>query len=136
VTVALVIGVSIYKGHVSLATPYDGQAIQDYRRIGEITHHTTRAIIVDERLISPAMYWGWIVADYWYPPTPAQDLPASGDPLPWVDDGREFLIVVQTSELDSERRLRASVRGLSVVAKTPRYVVYDVRGHSLSAGSG
>jgi hypothetical protein len=71
-----------------------------------------------------------MVGKYWYPPTPAQDLPASGDPFPGrIDTARaEFLIVVEMSELETEKRLRALTRRLPVVERTDRYAIFDVRG--------
>jgi hypothetical protein len=54
-------GVAIYKSHATFSGPYDRQAFVDYQAFGRITGHTNRAMIVDERLKSPAMYWGWIV---------------------------------------------------------------------------
>ncbi len=81
----LIVGVGAYKSRPSGA---DTAAIAAYRRIGAVTHHTTHAIIVDERLRAPAMYRGWIAGHYWYPPTPGQDLPAAGDPFPpWIEPG-------------------------------------------------
>jgi hypothetical protein len=106
----------------------DRAAISDYRRIGAITHHTTKAIILDERLRAPAMYWGWIVGHYWYAPTPGQDLPATGNPFPaWIDPrSARYLVVIGTAELRSERRLKTLIRDVPVVARTNRYAVFDV----------
>jgi 4-amino-4-deoxy-L-arabinose transferase-like glycosyltransferase len=124
--VVLVVAVGAYK---SRPVGPDRTAIADYRRIGEVTGHTTQAVIVDERLRAPAMYWGWIVGHYWYAPTPAQDLPASGNPFPaWIDTRRaKYLVVVDVAELRTERRLQNLIRNVPVVAKTNRYVVFDVR---------
>jgi 4-amino-4-deoxy-L-arabinose transferase-like glycosyltransferase len=125
--------VAVYKAHSILAAKPPLQQIADYQRIGEVTGHTTRAIYVDLRLGSPITYWGWIDGYYWYSPTPVQDLPASGNPFPtWIDAARaekaEYLIVVETSELATEKRLSAFTRGLPVVERTPRYAVFDLRG--------
>jgi hypothetical protein len=130
--VALGVAVAALKSHAVLAgdrSETDRQ-IADYRRIGEITDHTTRAVYVDMRLRSPISYWGWMVGKYWYPPTPAQDLPATGDPFPERIDPEKlsFLIVIEVSELETERRLRAFTRDLSVVERTSRYAVFDLRG--------
>ena len=57
-TVLAIVAVGSYKSLPAAGNP---SAIADYRRIGQLTRHTTRAIIVDERLRAPAMYWGWIV---------------------------------------------------------------------------
>jgi 4-amino-4-deoxy-L-arabinose transferase-like glycosyltransferase len=125
--VLLVVGAGAYKSRPAGA---DTGAIASYRRIGAVTHHTTRAIIVDERLRAPAMYYGWIGGHYWYPPTPGQDLPATGDPFPpWIDPVQaSYLVVVAVPELRTERRLRTFVHGLPLVADTSRYVVFDLRG--------
>jgi 4-amino-4-deoxy-L-arabinose transferase-like glycosyltransferase len=127
VLVVLVLGVAAFKSHPG---PADHGAIDDYRRIGELTGHTTHALVVDERLKSPIMYWGWLVGDYWYPPTRAQDLPTLGDPYPhWVEPAEStFLIVIDMAELQTERRLRTFTRNLRVVARTSRYAVFDLRG--------
>lgn len=123
----LIVGVGAYKSRPSGA---DTAAIAAYRRIGAVTHHTTHAIIVDERLRAPAMYHGWIAGHYWYPPTPGQDLPAAGDPFPpWIEPAQaSYLVIVDVSELRSERRLRAFVRDLPVVADTSRYAVFALGG--------
>jgi 4-amino-4-deoxy-L-arabinose transferase-like glycosyltransferase len=129
--VVLIAAVGTYKSRP--ASP-DRTAISDYQRIGALTGHTTGAVIVDERLRAPAMYWGWIVGHYWYPPTPAQDLPATGDPFPsWIDAARAtYVIVVGPDELRTERRLRTLTRDLPVVATTGRYIVFDARGGRLA----
>ncbi|MDQ3993470.1 MAG: glycosyltransferase family 39 protein [Actinomycetota bacterium] len=127
---ALAISIGVYKTHAVLTPPPPLRQIADYQRIGEVTGHTTRAIYVDMLLRSPISYWGWIVGSYWYPPTPAQDLPASADPFPsWIDAAKaDFLIVVETSELETEKRLRAFIRHLPVVERTERYAIFDLRG--------
>jgi 4-amino-4-deoxy-L-arabinose transferase-like glycosyltransferase len=126
--VAFAVGVAAFKSHAVLASasPEAERQIADYRRIGELTGHTTRAIAVDVRLRSPMSYWGWMVARYWYPPTPANDLPESGDPFPPRIDPAEldFLVVVEMSELETEPRLRAFTRELPIVERTSRYAVF------------
>jgi 4-amino-4-deoxy-L-arabinose transferase-like glycosyltransferase len=126
--IALTVAVAGFKSHVVLASisPEAKLQIADYRRIGELTGHTTRAIAVDVRLRSPMSYWGWMVARYWYPPTPANDLPESGDPFPPRIDPAEFdfLVVVEMSELETEPRLRAFTRELPIVERTSRYAVF------------
>jgi len=107
--------------------------VADYRRIGEVTGHTTHALVIDQLLVSPISYWGWIVANYWYEPTPGQDLPASGDPSPGIDPSQySFLIVMDVSELQTERKLHAFTRDLPVVARTSDYAVFDLRGAAAS----
>jgi 4-amino-4-deoxy-L-arabinose transferase-like glycosyltransferase len=132
--VVLVAAIGTYKGR---PTATDQTAIGDYRRIGAITRHTTDAVIVDERLRAPAMYWGWIVGHYWYPPTPAPDLPAAGDPFPpWIDPARvTYLVVVAAPELRSERRLQRLTRNLPVVTQTDRFTIFDARGGRLAAAA-
>jgi hypothetical protein len=123
----LIVGVGAYKSRPSGA---DTAAIAAYRRVGAVTRHTTHAIIVDERLRAPAMYYGWIAGHYWYIPTSGQDLPAAGDPFPpWIDPAQaSYLVIIDVPELRSERRLRAFVRGLPISADTSRYVVFDLGG--------
>jgi 4-amino-4-deoxy-L-arabinose transferase-like glycosyltransferase len=127
-TVAIL--VAVYKAHAVLTPQPPLRQIADYRRIGEVTGHTTRAIYVDIRLRSPITYWAWIDGRYWYPPTPAQDLPASSNPFPGRIDAAkaEFLIVVDMDELETEKRLRAFTRDLPVVERTDRYAIFDLRG--------
>jgi 4-amino-4-deoxy-L-arabinose transferase-like glycosyltransferase len=143
---ALAILVAAYKAHAVLTPAPPLRQIADYQRIGEVTGHTTRAIYVDIRLRSPISYWGWIDGRYWYPPTPAQDLTASGNPFPArIDPAKaDFLIVVEMSELETEKRLRAFTRELPIVEGTDRYAVFDLRGgravaaerHSRLGGAG
>jgi 4-amino-4-deoxy-L-arabinose transferase-like glycosyltransferase len=134
VAAALIVLIAAVGAYKSRPSGPDRTAIADYRRIGALTGHTTDAIILDERLRAPAMYWGWIVGHYWYPPTPAQDLPASGDPFPaWIDAARAtYVIVVGPGELRTERRLQSLTRGLPLVASTGRYAVFDARGGRLA----
>jgi 4-amino-4-deoxy-L-arabinose transferase-like glycosyltransferase len=127
--VALAIGVAAFKAHAVVTSPAPAREIAAYQRIGEITGHTTRALYVDVRLRSPISYWGWMVGHYWYPPTPSQDLPLSGDPFPaWVDPADVSFLVADATELSTEPRLRALTQDLPVVARTSHYVIFDVRG--------
>ena len=135
---ALAIGVAVFKSHAVLSGEPPHRDIADYRRIGEITGHTAHAIVVDVRLRSPVSYWGWIVGRYWYPPTPSEDLPSSGDLFPpWIDPATaEFLVVVEVSELVTEGRLRAFTRELPLVARTDRFAIFDLRdGRAVAAES-
>jgi 4-amino-4-deoxy-L-arabinose transferase-like glycosyltransferase len=128
--VGLALGGAVYKGHAVLDVEPPNRAIADYRAIGEITGHTANAIVVDLRLRSPISYWGWMVARYWYPPTPAEDLPTEGDPFPsWIDARKvDYLVVLDLRELDTEPRLRSLAQSVPVVARTARYAVFDLRG--------
>jgi 4-amino-4-deoxy-L-arabinose transferase-like glycosyltransferase len=127
---ALAILIAAYKAHAVLTPEPPLRQVADYKRIGEVTGHTSRAIYVDLRLRSPISYWGWIAGRYWYPPTPAQDLPSSGNPFPSrIDPAKtDFLIVVDMDELKTEERLRSFTRDLPVVGRTARYAVFDLRG--------
>jgi 4-amino-4-deoxy-L-arabinose transferase-like glycosyltransferase len=124
------VGVAIYKSDRVLTSENPAVQIDDYRRVGEITGHTTRALVIDPDLISSICYWGWMVGRYWYEPSPAQDLPVSDGPLPPGIDPRQysFLIVMETSELRTEPELRRFTRRLPVVARTDRYAIFDLRG--------
>jgi hypothetical protein len=109
------------KGRAVLSDTDNDVAIADYRRIGELTRHTTRAIAVDERLGTPLMYWGWVVAQNW-------ELDYN-DSLPsWVDPrSAEYLVVIGNENLESHRGLAAFARGRPVVGRTERYTVFDLR---------
>jgi hypothetical protein len=134
--IVLIIGGTIYKDARVLTEENPHQAIADYRRIGELTGHTTRALVIDQRLISPISYWGWMVGRYWYEPSAGLDLGPASDRAPLRVPGHfDFLIVMQVSELRTEPRLRAFTRRLPVVARTSRYAVFDLRGgRTLAAG--
>lgn len=127
---AVAVSIGIYKTHAVLTPAPPHELIADYRRIGEATRHTTRAIYVDLRNRNPISYWGWMVGRYWYPPTPAQDLPASAYPFESRIDAAaaEYLIVIEMTELQTEERLRAFVRHLPVVERNERYAIFDLRG--------
>jgi 4-amino-4-deoxy-L-arabinose transferase-like glycosyltransferase len=126
---ALAAGVAAFKAHVAVTPPAPADKIAEYQRIGKVTGHTTRALYVDVRLRSPISYWGWMVGRYWYPPTPSQDLPLSGDPFPsWVDPAEVSFLIVDLTELLTEPRLRAFTRGLPVLERTGDYAIFDVRG--------
>jgi 4-amino-4-deoxy-L-arabinose transferase-like glycosyltransferase len=119
--IALVIGGASYKTRAVLAGGHTQQAIADYRRIGQLTGHTSRAIVVDDHLGTPAMYWGWIVAKNW-------ELDYNERLPPWIDRAKEdFLVVVGVSQLETARGLHDFVRGLPVVARTRRYAIFDLR---------
>jgi hypothetical protein len=121
VLVTLLTGVAAYKSVVILRVGDPSQKIADYRRIGELTGHTTRALVVDDQLKTPVMYWGWVVGEAW-------DL-AYHDPPPWTEpDQDDFLIVVGLSPLETHQGLRDFARGLPVVARTSRYAIFDLRG--------
>jgi 4-amino-4-deoxy-L-arabinose transferase-like glycosyltransferase len=124
------VGIAIYKSDRVLTSANPRLQIADYRRVGEITGHTTRALVIDPDLISSICYWGWIVGRYWYEPSPARDLPVSNGPLPPGIDPRQysFLIVMDVSELRTEPELRRFTRTLRVVARTNRYAIFDLRG--------
>ena len=116
--VVAVVAVGTYKAHASISGPSEArQRIADYRRIGELTDHTTRAIIVNPSLGHPVMYWGWIVGQEW-------DL---GQPtLPsWIDPReKDYLIVVDISALDASPGLRDFARGRRVLERTDGFTVF------------
>jgi hypothetical protein len=121
--VAVVIGVAAFKSHAVLTVRTPRETIADYRRIGEITNHTTRAIVVDTELSTPSMYWGWIVGRSW-------EL-GYASPPPWIrPEEADFLIVVGVEQFETSKGLRKFVRGLPVVARTSRYAIFDLRGES------
>jgi len=126
VLVAATVAVGTQKAHAMITTPPQLERIADYRRIGELTNHTTRAIIVDVRLSHPIMYWGWIVGESW-------ELDYNEELPPWIDASRmEYLIVVGNDQLEHPG-LRAFADDFPVVAETDRYTVFDLRPESHSA---
>jgi 4-amino-4-deoxy-L-arabinose transferase-like glycosyltransferase len=117
---AVVVGAT-YKAHA--ATSGTGETLQriaDYRRIGELTDHTTRAIIVNPSLGHPVMYWGWIVGQEWDLGDPT--LPSGIDP-----SEKDYLIVVDNGALDASPGLRHFARGRRVVERTDDFTVFAVR---------
>jgi 4-amino-4-deoxy-L-arabinose transferase-like glycosyltransferase len=123
VLIGLVIAGGAFKSYSVLGGEHTHQAITDYRRIGQLTGHTSRAIVVDNNLGSPAMYWGWIVAKNWELDY-NERLPA------WIDPSKEqFLIVIGVERLETAPGLHDFVRSLPVIAKTARYAVFDLHPH-------
>jgi 4-amino-4-deoxy-L-arabinose transferase-like glycosyltransferase len=131
----VVIGGAIYADDRKLRSENPRQLILDYRRIGQVTRHSTQALVVDGLENPPISYWGWMVARYWYDPTPAQDLapPATRVHTKTGLNKFSFLIVIDVNELRTERRLRALTRTLPIVARTNRYSIFDLRSHRLRA---
>jgi hypothetical protein len=126
---ALGVGVAAFKAHAVVSRPAPAERIAEYQRIGKLTGHTTRALYVDLRLLSPISYWGWMVGDYWYPPTPSRDLPVSGDPFPyWVDPAHVNFLIVDLTELSTEPRLRAFTQDVPLVGRTSDFAIFDMRG--------
>lgn len=120
VLVLAVVAAGAQKTHSLVTTPAELELIADYAAIGELTDHTTRAIVVDDRLAHPIMYWGWIVGEEW-------ELDYNEGLPPWIDPERkEYLIVVGNHQL-GHPGLRAFARDRPVVAETDRYTVFDLR---------
>ncbi|HET7127696.1 MAG TPA: glycosyltransferase family 39 protein [Gaiellaceae bacterium] len=118
----------VYKDSRVVVGENPRQRIADYRRIGDLTGHTPHALVIDPYLKSPISYWGWMVARYWYEPSPAADLGPASAASPLHLPGRfDYLVVMQTSELRTEPRLRELTRSLQVVARTSRYAIFDLR---------
>ena len=93
VVVAGAVAVGAQKSHALITTPPDLERIADYEAIGELTSHTTRAIVVDARLAHPIMYWGWIVGEDW-------ELDYNDELPSWIDPAeKDFLIVVGNDQL-------------------------------------
>jgi 4-amino-4-deoxy-L-arabinose transferase-like glycosyltransferase len=124
VVVAVVIATAAYKSHAVLSGTDTRAAVADYVRIGELTNHTTRAIVVDQELSTPVMYWGWIVGRIWeFPDGPLPDHLAEGN---W-----DYLIVVGRSFLQTSQGLRDFTRPLPIVAQNERYAIFDLSGRKL-----
>jgi 4-amino-4-deoxy-L-arabinose transferase-like glycosyltransferase len=126
--IALVVATAGYKSYVVLGSGDTRAAIADYVRIGELTNHTTRAIVVDNELSTPAMYWGWIVGRSWE--FPDDRLPAHLAGQRW-----DFLVVVGEGFLKTSRGLREFTRTVPILAKTERYAVFDLRGRARTSAS-
>jgi 4-amino-4-deoxy-L-arabinose transferase-like glycosyltransferase len=119
--VTAVVAVGAQKAHALITTPADLERIADYERIGELTEHTTRAIVVDDRLAHPIMYWGWTVGEEW-------ELDYNETLPSWIDaDEKDYLIVVGNHQLD-HAGVRDFARDRPVVARSDRYTVFDLRG--------
>ena len=119
VGVAAIVAGAGQKAHALITTPTEPERIADYRRIGELTNNTTRAIVVDPRLAHPIMYWGWIVGEEW-------ELDYNDDLPPWIDPAeKDYLIVVGNDQLEHPG-VRAFADGRTVVAQTDRYTVYSL----------
>jgi len=118
VVVTAVVAVGTYKAYVSISGPNETveQRIADYRRIGELTNHTTRAIIVNPSLGHPVMYWGWIVGQEWDIGQPR--LPSGIDP-----SEKDYLIVVDNGSFDGSPALRELARRGRVVERTDDFTV-------------
>lgn len=118
--VAAVVAVGAQKANALMTTPADVERIADYERIGALTDHTRRALVVDPRLSHPIMYWGWIVAESW-------ELDYNATLPPWVDpDEQDVLIVVGNDQLEHPG-LKAFVTDRALIARTDRYTVFDLR---------
>ena len=85
------------KAHAVLTGPPARARIADYRAIGRITDHTTRALIVDRQLATPAMYWGWIVGRNW-------ELDYDETLPTWLHrTDFDYLVVVGVEQLETSR---------------------------------
>jgi 4-amino-4-deoxy-L-arabinose transferase-like glycosyltransferase len=125
----LVAGVAAYKAHAVVTPPAPTKTIAEYEQVGKLTRHTTRAVYVDLRLRSPLSYWGWMVGRYWYPPTPSQDLPLTGDLFPpWIHPAEVSFFIIDRTELSTEPRLRAFTQDLPLVGRTSQHAIFDARG--------
>ena len=119
VGLAAVVAAGAQKAHALITSPGDLQRIADYERIGELTGHTTRAIVVDPNLAHPIMYWGWIVGQNW-------ELDYSAELPRWVDESeKDYLVVVDNNQLEHPG-LRAFASDKPVVARTDRYTIFDL----------
>jgi Dolichyl-phosphate-mannose-protein mannosyltransferase len=126
-SVAAIVGVGAWKAHALITTPAKLEVIADYERIGELTRHTTRAIVVDDNLAHPIMYWGWIVAQSW-------ELDYNKTLPPWIDpDEQDYVIVVGNHQFDHVG-LRDFTRDLPVVERTDRHTIFDLRGDREASG--
>jgi hypothetical protein len=131
--VALGVAAAGFKSQILLTSENPRRLVADYRRIGQVTDHTTHALVIDQLLVSPISYWGWLVANYWYEPTPGRDLPTSGGPSPRIDPSDySYLVVMDVTELQTEPKLRAFTKALPVVERTSDYAVFDLRRYGQS----
>jgi 4-amino-4-deoxy-L-arabinose transferase-like glycosyltransferase len=121
--ILFVVAAGTYKSAVILRMGDPEARIADYRRIGDLTGHTTRALVVDEQLTTPLNYWGWVLGEDW-------EL-FHESPPPWTHPERDdFLVVVGAfgaQALESHDGLRRFTRGLPVVAQTSGFTIFDLR---------
>lgn len=117
--VVIAVAIAVDKSHAALTEKQTAQTIADYRKLGQITGHTSRAIIVSSDLRTPAMYWGWMVGAAWS----LGDNPKPPDPSAY-----DYLVVEGLDEFESSPTAQAFARKLPVVARTSRYAVFDLRG--------
>ena len=97
--VAAAVVVAAQRAYTALTPPPPTDRIAAYREIGELTGHTTRSIIVDPELGTPAMYWGWIATRAW-------EIDYLEQPPAWIEpDEADYLIVVDTDALESHAGL-------------------------------
>jgi 4-amino-4-deoxy-L-arabinose transferase-like glycosyltransferase len=115
----MAVAIAGYKSHAALTGRKTAQTVADYRRLGEITGHTTRALVISGELRTPALYWGWMVGDEW----DLGDNPAPPDPAPY-----DFLVVEGLDEFENTPTAIEFTRKLPVLARTSRYAVFDLRG--------
>lgn len=120
--VAAAVGVAVQKSYSVVTPDPPDERIAAYRRIGELTDHTTRSIIVDRQLGTPAMYWGWIVTRAW-------EIDYADRPPPWIEAHvADYLIVVDTAALESHAGVQDLARGRRVVARSDAFAIFDLRG--------
>lgn len=116
------VGIGVQKSYSVLTPDPPDERIAAYRQIGELTGHTTRSIIVDRQLGTPAMYWGWIVTRAW-------EIDYAEQPPPWIKaDEAEYLIVLDTEALKHHAGLRAFSRDRPVVARSDGFAIFGLRG--------
>ena len=119
--IAAAVAVAAQRAYTALTPPPPTDRIAAYREIGELTGHTTRSIIVDRQLGTPAMYWGWIATRAW-------EIDYLEQPPAWIEpDEADYLIVVDTDALESHAGLRAYVADRPVVARTDDFAIFDLR---------
>ena len=119
--VAAAVVVAAQRAYTALTPPPPTDRIAAYREIGELTGHTTRSIIVDRQLGTPAMYWGWIATRAW-------EIDYLERPPAWIEPEKaDYLIVVDTGALESHAGLRAYAAGRPVFARTDDFAIFDLR---------
>ncbi|MDQ3380914.1 MAG: glycosyltransferase family 39 protein [Actinomycetota bacterium] len=111
-----------------LDDPRYAREAETYRRIGEVTAHTTRAVHVDRYYDTPLLYYAWIASrPLYYPGDGLAELPDLGARLREIEaesGRRDLLIVTAIDELHTRDSLAAFVEPLREVARTSEYAIF------------
>jgi hypothetical protein len=139
-------GVGAKAGNLSLPRPPhddEQQRIEIYRHIGELVHHSSRALVVE--WTAGLWYYGWVSGRYWpnhwdlewqvktlgLQPMSASERFATTDTRYWPAVGAikptpSVFIVLEPIELALEPDLSVYLSGFPVLAQSPDYVIFNL----------